>query len=95
MIFTLVFPFQSGSTSPQQVPCDKGKYCDGKDATDCPIGTYNPNNSSSSQADCIACTEGFCCPNAGTIDPSNDMCPRGHYCARGTGACNSLPCPGK
>jgi len=62
------------------------------------VGTYNPNNGSTSLLDCQPCIAGYCCPNLATIDPVTDpdlICPAGHYCPRGTGSCDSLLCPGR
>jgi hypothetical protein len=51
---------QPGSTSanPASGACPQGYWCDGKLQYDCPAGTYNPHNASTSQADCLICPAG-------------------------------------
>ena len=87
---------QEASTSPTPPgdECGEGKYCDGKTSKDCPIGSYNVKTTAGSLADCLSCTPGRCCPSVAT-GPADEMCPEGHYCPAGTGACDSLPCPGQ
>lgn len=48
----------STSSTPISEACLPGGYCDGKDRYECPAGTYNSRNTSTSVSDCLPCPPG-------------------------------------
>jgi hypothetical protein len=65
--------------------CPAGTYCEaGSGApTNCPAGTYNPNQGSPAVSSCLACPAGQYCRNEGLVTPSGN-CTAGYYCGNGT-----------
>ena len=61
-----------------------GHYCPSgtSDPVDCPRGTYNPSEQGSNMTDCLACTPGYYCLEAGKANVT-DECDAGYYCHGG------------
>jgi len=66
--------------------CEPGHYCPPgtkqHSQPDCPKGTYNSEEGSTSEADCKACDPGHYCPNPGMTSVGN-KCDAGWYCRGG------------
>lgn len=70
--------------------CSAGSYCDlgVSSPTQCPAGTYQPNQGAATLAECLACPPGQYCQTAGLSAP-NGACTQGFYCEGG----NTSPAP--
>ena len=63
-------------------------------AVNCPLGTYNTLDATSSMGDCVSCIPGYYCPVSSTL-PKMIPCQAGYYCAAGGAsvATGDAPCP--
>lgn len=73
--------------------CPAGGYCDGKELTRCPSGTYNKFNGSSYRSKCISCPAGYYCLGPGVIDYESFPCKAGYFCPEATRSASEFPCP--
>jgi len=77
---------------PTASPCPRGHFCPGLSViTPCPSATYNPDQSSTSEAACRPCPAGTLCNRTAVVDPTALPCPAGAYC--GVSARVPIPCP--
>ncbi|OAF70389.1 hypothetical protein A3Q56_01861 [Intoshia linei] len=83
----------SSSPTPTGRLCAKGGWCDGIEFIQCEPGTYNPNEGSVTDKDCILCPAGYCCQIKGIFDYTSYECPLGYFCLMGTTDCLNYPCP--
>lgn len=79
--------------------CPPGSYCPDGSLTEptvtpipCPPGTYNPEWKVGHLLNCIPCTAGYFCPEAGQVNATL-FCYEGYYCPNGTVAGHQFPCP--
>ncbi|CAK9096936.1 Putative uncharacterized protein MYH16 (Myosin heavy chain 16 pseudogene) (myosin heavy polypeptide 5) [Durusdinium trenchii] len=71
--------------------CPAGYYCQYGRSYECPLGTYNPVNGSTTQEACLACEPGHWCHVPAIARQEDYACPVGHYCHSSTAF--PLPCP--
>ena len=75
--------------------CPAGNFCPlgSKIPLPCPPGTFNEQETSTSQADCTPCSAGYLCSSTGMITPGSE-CPPKFYCPTGTaGSGTAIICP--
>lgn len=66
--------------------CDPGYYCPKGTSVmiECPQGTYNPDRSGKSVANCLPCDPGYYCnTTAMTVSTGTAKCSAGYYCSGG------------
>jgi hypothetical protein len=70
--------------------CTAGSFCDTgvSGPTQCPAGTYQPNEGAATNAECLSCPPGEYCQTAG-LSATNGACTVGFFCEGG----NSSPAP--
>eukprot|EP00826_Nyctotherus_ovalis_P010889 TRINITY_DN12843_c0_g4_i2.p2 TRINITY_DN12843_c0_g4~~TRINITY_DN12843_c0_g4_i2.p2 ORF type:complete len:472 (-),score=67.33 TRINITY_DN12843_c0_g4_i2:40-1455(-) len=73
------------SSTPRQHECFAGAYCLAGSSYPvlCPIGKYNPDEKSDSDAACKACEPGHYCGRTG-LDKVEGECDEGYYCPGGS-----------
>lgn len=88
---------QNGATMPNPPDdiCEPGNWCDGKDAHQCPVGTYNGIEGGRTELDCTPCPSGYYCEYTGTIYGNLTLCTAGNFCPIGTKDPEDFPCPGR
>ncbi len=87
-------PEESTTPSPEDHICPQGGWCDGKDFSPCPAGSYgNVSGSRNMEEACEVCPPGYYCPNPGATEFEDSICPEGHFCPAGTVFQEQFPCP--
>jgi len=81
-----------GSTSPREVTCTAGSYCEAGSAapTVCPTGTYTESVGTTSLDQCLDCPFGTYCAAGIRVTPNG--CVVGYYCSPGSAVDMPVEC---
>ncbi|XP_010794964.1 zonadhesin-like [Notothenia coriiceps] len=82
-----------GSSRADNAFCPAGFFCPSRTPVPipCPAGTFSSEIGNTHQNNCTACTPGYYCQDAGSVQPA--LCPVGYYCPPGLTLGLEFPCP--